>query len=233
MVVRCIKALPGQATGYRYMILETVAEAMRARVEKGQMSSWVFAGSVIPAGEEARCDFLLVDVYEGFPPQPIDPYLEKAGGIMATDGWQTRAASQSKLVSVELWQDLDKTGAMEAGSYLRVNQIKTGEFDNWARMQSEIWKPVHEARIRDGDFQGWLASRVIMPSGADWPNPARTISVFADWKSLTRPARYRELIPVVHPGKNPDEILSRIANLQEILRTELFEVIELIRGPAK
>jgi hypothetical protein len=154
---------------------------------------------------------------------------------MATDGWQTRAASQSKLVSVELWQDLDKTGAVAARSYLRVNQIKNppDEFDNWARMQSEIWKPVHEARIRDGDFQGWLASRVIMPSGADWPNPARTISVFADWKSLSSPARYRELIPVAHPGKNPEEILNRIASLQQILRTELFEVIELIRQPAK
>ena len=233
MVVRCVKTLPGHGAGYRYMILETVAEAMRAQVEKGQMYSWGFARSVIPAGEEARCDFLLFDVYEGFPPQPIDPYFEKAGGLMATDGWQTRAASQSKLVSVELWQDLDKTGSVETGSYLRVNQIKTGEFDNWARMQSEIWKPVHEARIRDGDFQGWLASRVIMPSGADWPNPARTISVFADWKSLNRPARYRELMPAVHPGKNPEEILTGIANLQEILRTEVFEVIELIRRPAR
>jgi hypothetical protein len=37
----------------------------------------------------------------------------------------------------------------------------------------------------------------------------------------------------VHPGKNPDEILSRIASLQQILRTELFEVIELIREPAR
>jgi hypothetical protein len=235
MVVRCIKVLPGHAGGYQHMILETVAEAMRGSVGKNQLHSWVFARSVIPAGEEARCDFLLLDAYEGFPSRPIDPYLEKAGGIMATDGWQTRAATQSKLVSVELWQDLDKTGTVEAGSYLRVNQIKNpaGEFDSWARMQTEIWKPVHEARIRDGDFQGWLASRVIMPSGADWPNPARTISVFANWKSLSRPARYRELIPVVHPGKNPDEILSRIASLQQILRTELFEVIELIREPAR
>jgi hypothetical protein len=235
MVVRCVKTLHGQAAGYRYMILETVAEAMRARVAKAQIHSWGFARSVIPAGEEARCDFLLFDVYEGFPPQPIDPYFEKSGGLMATDGWQTRASSQSKLVSVELWQDLDKTGSVETGSYLRVNQIKNppGEFDNWARMQSEIWKPVHEARIRDGDFQGWLASRVIMPSGADWPNPARTISVFADWKSLNRPARYRELMPAVHPGKNPEEILTGIANLQEILRTEVFEVIEWIRRPAK
>ena len=235
MVVRCMKTLPGHASGYQYMILETTAEAMRARVEQGQMRSWAFARAVIPAGEEARCDFLLFEVYEGFPPQPIDPYFEKAGGLMATDGWQTRAASQSKLVSVELWQDLDKTGTVETGSYLRVNQIKNppGEFDNWARMQSEIWKPVHEARVRDGDFQGWLASRVIMPSGADWPNPARTISVFADWKSLSRPARYREVIPVAHPGKNPEEILSRIATLQQILRTELFEVIELIRQRVK
>jgi hypothetical protein len=72
-----------------------------------------------------------------------------------------------------------------------------------------------------------------MPSGADWPNPARTVSVFADWKSLSRPARYREVIPVVHPGKNSEEILGRIASLQEILRTEVFEVIELIRQPAK
>ena len=234
-VVRCMKTLPGHAGGYQHMILETTAEAMRARVEQGQMHSWVFARAVIPAGEEARCDFLLFDVYESFPPQPIDPHFEKAGGLMATDGWQTRAASQSKLVSVELWQDLDKTGAAEPGSYLRVNQIKNppGEFDNWARMQSEIWKPVHEARVRDGDFQGWLASRVIMPSGADWPNPARTISVFADWKSLSRPARYREVIPVVHSGKNPEEILGRIASLQQILRTEIFEVIELIRQPAK
>jgi hypothetical protein len=235
MVVRCVKALAGHAGGYQHMTLETTAEAMRARVEQGLMHSWLFARAVIPAGEEAGCDFLLLEVYEGFPPQPIDPYFEKAGGIMATDGWQTRAASQSKLVSVELWQDLDKTGTVEAGNYLRVNQIKNppGEFDNWARMQSEIWKPVHEARIRDGDLQGWLASRVIMPSGTDWPNPARTISVFTNWTSLSHPARYQELMPAVHPGKNPEEIFSRIASLQQILRTDVFEVIELIRQPAK
>src|SRR5512134_94603 len=78
-MVRCIDVSKGDE--YRDYMLEVTAKTMQVRANEGDIAGWVFARSVMPAGEASTCDFMQINVYKTFPPErtPIDPYLVKAG----------------------------------------------------------------------------------------------------------------------------------------------------------
>jgi hypothetical protein len=43
-----------------------------SRVNAGEIVYWSFLSNVMPAGDEARCDFRIATLYEGIPPRMND-----------------------------------------------------------------------------------------------------------------------------------------------------------------
>src|SRR2546428_8895592 len=102
MMVRCTKALPSKGDEYVQFMLDTTGKAMQVRADEGNVAGWIFARSVIPSGGDATCDYMQVNLHQGFPPErvPIDPYFVKAKVTISRSAWYAKLAEQSRLVRV-------------------------------------------------------------------------------------------------------------------------------------
>ena len=54
----CIKVTPGKFTEYRQFVNDTSKKMAEARAKAGEIVSWAFLRSIMPAGAEARCEML-------------------------------------------------------------------------------------------------------------------------------------------------------------------------------
>jgi hypothetical protein len=219
LMVRCTKAMPNKGDEYVQFMLDTTGKAMQVRADEGNVAGWVFARSVIPSGGESTCDYMQVNLHQGFPPErvPIDPYFVKAKVTISRSAWYAKLAEQSRLVRVELWRGLQDQGRLEKGSYFRVDYLKVPPGPRsgggaagglLGRRQKE-----GETALRKGTLAGWQAQELVIPAGTSYPYNARTISVFADWPSI---GRHLE-------AEGP----SRAA--PELVKSELFQVITVVR----
>jgi hypothetical protein len=206
-MVRCIKVSKGDE--YRDYMLEVTAKTMQVRANEGDIAGWVFARTVMPAGEASTCDFMQINVHKSFPPErtPIDPYLVKAGLKVTRTEWYARLGAMSKLASQELWRSAAELGSIEKGQYLRVDYFKspTGK--------AAAGKKVAEAAIREGHLKGWLAEEIMIPAGSSHGYNSRTLSAFPTWNALTQATRLVDAAPKGH----------------ELVKSQLFTVVEVIR----
>jgi hypothetical protein len=211
MMVRCTKALPSKGDEYVQFMLDTTGKAMQVRADEGNVAGWIFARSVIPSGGDATCDYMQVNLHQGFPPErvPIDPYFVKAKVTISRSAWYAKLAEQSRLVRVELWRGLQEQGKLDKGNYFRVDYLKLPAGPHpLGRRQQEA-----EGAIRKGTLAGWQAQEIVVPAGSSYPYNVRTISVFADWPAIGR-----------HLDATPS---ARAA--PDLVRSELYQVITVIR----
>jgi hypothetical protein len=214
MMVRCTKALPSKGDEYVQFMLETTGKAMQVRADEGNVAGWVFARSVIPSGGDSSCDYMQVNLHQGFPPErvPIDPYFAKAKVNITRSAWYAKLAEQSRLVRVELWRGLQDQGKIEKGNYFRVDYLK---LPVGARTVGR-WQQDGEAALRKGTLAGWQAQEIVVPAGTSYPYNARVISVFADWASI---GRHLESAGPARAGT-------------ELVKGELYQVIAVVKPSA-
>jgi hypothetical protein len=213
LMSRCIKAQPNKSGEYEKFMMETTRKSMQVRADEGSLAAWVFAHSVIPGGGlDSTCDFLLINVHKGFPPErvPIDPYFAKAKVTVTREQWYAKLAEQSRLVRAELWRGIDELGTIEKGNYFRVDHLKVSTEDWGGEKTVKLWQ---EGRIKAGELRGWQAHQLLIPAGTSQPYNFRTLEVFPDWSSIGRPTKRK-------PAK------------AELVRSELFQVIDVVK-PAK
>ncbi|HXU81261.1 MAG TPA: hypothetical protein VN914_07680 [Polyangia bacterium] len=206
-MVRCIKVTNGDE--YKNVMLSTTAKTMQVRADEGDIAGWVFARAVIPSGNDSTCDFMQMNVYKDFPPErsPIDPYLVKAGLKITRAEWYAKMGAVSKLSRLELWRDVDAVGTTVKGNYIRVDYWKA------APGKAAAAKALAQAELHEGLVGGWLAQEILLPAGSSYPYNARTITAFPSWSAIGKPSKLRD-----RPPKG-----------QELVKSELFEVIEVVR----
>jgi hypothetical protein len=192
--------------------------------------------AVFPAGMDAACDYMQVNLYPGFPPDPKttmtpDAAHAKARVTMSQSEFLAQRDAASRLRKAELWRVLDRTGTPEVGNYMRLDYMKVqpGQRNEWIKSEQEIYKPIHKARIDLGGLKGWTLAALAMPSGSALPYDAMTVNMFKDWAQIGGPSKAQEAFQKVHPGKQASQVYPDIEKLRTIIRTELYEVIDVIR----
>jgi len=206
-MVRCIKVTKGDE--YRDYMLEVTAKTMQVRANEGDIAGWVFARTVMPAGEASTCDFMQINAYRAFPPErtPIDPYFVKAGLKVTRTEWYARLGAMSKLASQELWRTTADLGAIDKNQYLRVDYWKAPPG------RSAAGRKAAETAIRDGQLKGWQAEELMLPAGSAHGYNARTVSAFPTWAALSQATKIVDGAPKGH----------------ELVKAQLCLVVEVVR----
>ena len=80
--------------------------------------------SVIPVGESAKCDDLMVAFYAGAPPEPssldkMEATLKKAGLTMSAQEFADHRSSQAELISSNLFRNRISVGTVKKGDYVK------------------------------------------------------------------------------------------------------------------
>ena len=220
LMVRCTNAQPGKGDKYRDVMMATTAKTMQVRADEGDIAGWIFARAVIPSGAASNCDFMQMNLYRGFPPQrsPIDPYLVKAGLKITRAEWYAQLGETSRLMRVELWKGALESGRAARGQFLRIDYLKVPaeKRNDWVKLERSAWQPLYAKSIAAGEIGAWMLQELDLPGGEGEPYNARALTVFPSWAAMGR------------TPKASAPIEARTVKLRQLVRSELFEIIEAV-----
>jgi len=237
LTVFCVKTPPERRVEFEQFVQGPFKKTAQARVESKQMIAWSLSRGVAPTGAEARCDYVLVDVFAGGYPPPArvtDDVLKKANVSMTSAAFYAKLYALGKLVTADRVVQVDGFGVPGKGDYYQVNFMKPkpGKTADFFKFERTVWMPLaKEAAKAGGGRKGWLVSSMLYPSGSGMPYDALTIDVFRDWDSVWKGTGFsKEVVERVHPGQTLEQLFEPMASLRDLVRRELYFVVDAINA---
>jgi hypothetical protein len=232
----CIKIASGKGAEYETFLRDVTLPLARARADAGEFALFLAESAVVPAGSSAPCDYRMIYVYNGLPPEvpskdALAAGLKRAKLPMSVDEMLARRSALAQLISVELWYQIDGIGPPpEKGNYVAVNHYKAkyGEMNEWSRLETTYWKAVMDAWLKGGGKGSWFVNGLAMPSGDRTPYNGMTVDVFPDWNSLMRGVPVNDVWPKLHPNLPFSEYLNRLEKVRSINDVEVYKVVEAV-----
>lgn len=232
----CVRVPTGKSMEFEAYARDVAAPLAQARADSGEFMWLLIMRAVEPAGTSAKCDYRIAYGYAGLPPEmlstdQLDAALKKANLNMSAQDLLAKRDSLSRLVSVEIWVQIDAIGPpTQKGGYVRLNHysVKPGMMEDWTRLETTYWKALVDPWIKSGAKSAWGLYNLWMPEGDGLPYNAATVDVFADWNSLLHGAPVGELWPKVHPHTEITEVFDRLDRVRSRHDIEVFKVIELV-----
>lgn len=109
--------------------------------------------------------------------------------------------------------------------YIVVNYMKDLPGGNFVQIENEIAKPTAAELIKSGDWAGWSLWSNVFPSGSGMESNFVTVDYYPDFMKLTS-ANYMVAFEKAHPDKEWSEFMDKITNSRDMVRTELWRVID-------
>jgi hypothetical protein len=122
-------------------------------------------------------------------------------------------------------------GTHKPPKYIEVDYMKAtpGHEDEYVRLEQEQWKPIHQERIKQGKLHSWYLFGVRYPSGSEAKYDFVTVNTFEQFGQMENPySDLSTLVPKVHPGINLEDFGNRTTKARDIVRTEMWELIDQV-----
>lgn len=233
--ISCVRVKPGQSAAFSSLLNGDYHKVEQARVDSGAISTFLALRTVIPAGTDAGCDYVLVSFYPGLPTAPLGDdemtaVLQKAGVASTVQQWHDRLSAVGELVSNNITQYQALVGGSKKGDYLIFNSMKATDVGECVALQKRLWQPLAEQGVKDGAQDGWAVNIQIMPRGDKDPSLVSTVDIFPSWDSMFNyfgpnlAARWKK----VHSELTTDEAFSQIDKACTIDHTILYKVEDQI-----
>jgi hypothetical protein len=232
--VACLKVKPEKNAEFRQWAAEDAHKYAQSRVDSGAVSSWFLLHSVIPQGHSAECDYIVVTMYPGAPPQPmgleeLGAALKKAGIPGTAQEYVDKRNSLVTLISNNLFQNQAFVGAMKKGDYTMVNEMKVHNMEEYLAYEKKVWKPLAEAMAKDGVRSGWSLNTQVLPRGSDLAYDAVTVDVFSTWDSIFKDdAKFVERFRKTHADLELGTTFEQYEKLRTIVSTKLYVMDDLV-----
>lgn len=110
--------------------------------------------------------------------------------------------------------------------YIEVNYMKS-KVGNYIAAANSIWKPMHQEFIKSGTRAGWSLWTAIYPRGTETDFQFVTVNYFKDFSQIGA-ANMAEAFKKAHPDKDQQTELGKVAATREMVRTELWEVVDRV-----
>ena len=232
-VLHYIKVPAPNRTEFNQLIKEVSIKTAETRVNSGEIISWTLLQSVMPAGSEARSDYLMSTMYAKLPPAPLDhsgnsALFKKAAIAMSYDEYLAKRDKVSSLVAMEMWKPMRYVGAPQKGHYLFINQMKVKNERDYVAFEETVWRPIAEHLVKEGKLSGWLFATKVLPEGAETLYSAYTADMFPTWEAVFSDRAVNEAFAKVHPGKNIDETFVGVNELRSLAVRQLWVVRERV-----
>jgi hypothetical protein len=216
-------------------------KVMQERLNSGDtLESWALLVLMYRGSPALDYNYVSTTVTSGPPPEPNptarDQIIKKAIGM--TYGEYIQKLNSVSTVTGSVLSRVDGAAPgtqMKEGNVVSVVRWKIephrgADYGEYVKMLV----PVQSQAVKDGQYLGWAAARVVSPSGADAPYDAITSFVHKDLASaLQGPGpSAAALFAKVHPGKNYTNYIDQGRAVRRAVRTELFRVVVAVERPS-
>lgn len=230
-----IKVKPGMYSDYLKME-KAYKKLHLAKKAEGTLDDWSLMEVISPSGSSNEYDFVarnqlrgeaqLAQYYEGeYMPKNWMSLLtpEEVGLVMRTEEIRT-------IVKSEVWSGVDRVLGADwyNGKVLAINYFTSPEGktrDDHFKMEKEIWKPVHEARVKNGTMEGWSMMSMEFPFGASMPYNSLTVDIYKNMTQYLKPWSDEDF-KKVHPGKDVDKLMAETQAATTLTKGEVRMVVD-------
>lgn len=107
-------------------------------------------------------------------------------------------------------------------------KVEPGKGPDYLRFERELWKPVHQERIRTGRLKSWSLYQVGYPHGTEREYGFVTVNVYNSINDLERSIEIEDVFAKVHPNVRMSEISAQTQNARRLVRGEMWRRLEHI-----
>jgi hypothetical protein len=208
------------------------------RVSAGKIVGWYLYRVSYPGGTEVHHNYTTVTVYRTFKDMensyPLETWRKVHPNLSTTDLWR-KTGNARDLVRSEVWRRLDyvrpeQTSAAPAPIAV-VNYMKTkpGQGNTYASMSREIWKPIMQKRLEDGNSAGWDLYVLRFPGGTSYEYNYGTVNFHDKFEQLEG-FDLEGTIKRAHAGKDFSELMRRTREARDLVLREVWNLVDYVQA---
>ncbi len=111
--------------------------------------------------------------------------------------------------------------------WVTVSYMKSVSGKDPMAIEREVWKPLHEAMVREGKLKWWSVYQRRFPNGEATEYDYVTVKAHDKFADLEAPyAGLQQIFSKVHPGKNVVEIARVTNEARHRIRQDVLELVE-------
>jgi hypothetical protein len=106
-------------------------------------------------------------------------------------------------------------------SCMKVDPLKDEEY---LKLEHDIWRPMHQERIRAGRLRSWTLYEVRYPAGSQRECDYRTVNTYGSLADIDRPIA--DIASKIHPNMPIAELARRTYSARDLTRGELWYQVD-------
>ncbi len=225
-----MKVKPGMHSDY--LALEKAWKKIHQHnIKEGKLVNWAIESVLYPNGANADYNYVTRMTFDS--KKQLSAYVEKfpmpenVSSILTPEEMKlfNRTSEIRTFVKSEVWSAIDRvlTENMEEGKIVAFNYFDFPEGKRRAdhtKIETDIWKPIHTARIKEGKMKGWVLLGMVFPFGASMPYHDATVDIYKSMEDYMKdsPMPYFEKI---HPGKDVNKLLKETSDASTMVKGEV------------
>ena len=112
-------------------------------------------------------------------------------------------------------------------NYMKVDPAKEAEY---AQMEIETWKPIHQQRVKDGKLLAWMLYSVRFPRGDGMEYGYLTVEEYKNIEDVEESygsdKEFAALLKKVHPKRSQADLLKEALSNRSLVRSELLRLVD-------
>jgi hypothetical protein len=172
---------------------------------------WGWSLTAAPYSVDGSYDYVTVNVFRGWAAfenayanieerfASAHPGKDWAEVSAATDA--ARKIVRSEVFVVDQWAGT--TGDVLTYAHMKVPM---GGDADYVKLENEVWKPMHEAAIAEGNLNAWGLLRRVLTGGSASPYDYIALNVYESMEQMMGPGITPEILAAVHPDTEWSEI---------------------------
>lgn len=215
---------------FENQVVSTLKPIQEARIEKKAIDEWYLYRVAYPASHNPEYNYIAISLsksLDGFD----DTRNEIFSNISASSEYQVDRFKKMIIPDrSELWRinnSVLNNDSTKASKYFIMDymDVTPGMEYAYQMMEDEIALPIHEHRMEIDRMNGWELFSLIVPGGTEYGYNYATGNYFSDLRHFEF-GFTEEIIRQSHPNTDINEINQNIAQTRDLIRSEVWELID-------
>lgn len=187
------------------------------RVKNGDIIGWDL-WQLQPGGEDQHFQYLTVNLYND-PVKMMTSAGDFDAALKAAYPNMSQADLDKKMMETQKSRDLavrvfleqievtEDNFDMPLGTVAAINLMKVdmNNYSTYEKMETEIFKPMHQRQVDNGSRASWALLRYISPYGSDTYASHITVDMYKDYAQYFKPSDASEPQPTAEQTKKMNE----------------------------
>lgn len=234
MHVDYIKIEKANLSDFMNNVESTFKPIQEARVENGSIEGWYLYRVAYRGTRNANYNYVVVSISDqllGFEDiyQQIDGHFSESERDAIMDDYNRYLSpNHSELWTINnsvLVSDDAKPSRYFGMDYM---QVPSGQEYAYQMMEDEVARPLHESRMETDTMRGWELFSLITPGGTEYGYNFATGNYYNKLSDIEF-GFTDEIIRANHPGTNINEFFEEIERTRDLVRSELWEIIDYVK----